>query len=156
VRTTVESRRRTADNHSPDVSTPTPGDPLDPAWKTLLSDWENDVQHRRFVALATTMQRLPDAAKRYREALADPSRQPRAQQGIDRVLGAAMATLTPPPREARPRLNVMLPLGAFAGVLLLTILASHATGFRALTSPIVIFGEALIVALIPWRRIGAA
>lgn len=50
----------------------------------------------------------------------------------------------------------MLPLGAFAGALLLTIIASRVTGFRALTSPVVIFGEALIVALIPWRRLSSS
>ncbi len=135
------------------MNTPTRGDPLDTSWQALLSDWENEVQHKRFVALAATLERLPDAAKRYRESLANPTLQPRAQQGIDRVLGAAMQALTPPPRESRPRLNVMLPLGAFAGALLLTIIASRLTGFRALTSPVVIFGEALIVALVPWRRI---
>lgn len=138
------------------MSTPTRGDPLDTSWQTLLSDWENELQHKRFVALAASLERLPDAAKRYRESLSDPQLQPRAQQGIDRVLGAAMQALTPPPREERPRLNVMLPLGAFAGALLLTIIASRVTGFRALTSPVVIFGEALIVALIPWRRLGAS
>jgi hypothetical protein len=138
------------------VSTPTQGDPLDTPWQTLLSDWESEAQHRRFVALAVTLGRLPDAAKRYRGALSDPSLQPRAQQGLDRVLGAAMQALTPPPREARPRSNVMLPLGVFAGALLLTMLASRATGFRALTSPLVIFGEAVIVALIPWRRISGS
>ncbi len=138
------------------MSTSTRGDPLDTSWQTLLSDWENEVQHKRFVALAASLERLPDAAKRYRESLSDPTLQPRAQQGIDRVLGAAMQALTPPPREERPRLNVMLPLGAFAGALLLTIIASRVTGFRALTSPVVIFGEALIVALIPWRRLSSS
>ncbi len=138
-----------------DVSQTPPVDPLEVPWQTLLSEWESDVQHRRFVALATTMQRLPEAAKRYRSALSDPTLQPRAQQGLDRVLGAAMQALTPPPREARPRLNVMLPLSAFAAVLFATIVIARVTEFRALTSPVVIFGEALIVALIPWRRLTA-
>ena len=138
------------------MSTETRDDPLDASWQALLSDWENEVQHKRFVALAASLERLPDAAKRYRESLTDPTLQPRAQQGIDRVLGAAMAALTPPPRESRPKLNVMLPLGAFAGALLVTIIAAKATGFHALTSPVVIFGEAVIVALIPWRKLGAS
>lgn len=130
-----------------------PVDPLEVPWQTLLSDWENDVQHRRFVALAATMQRLPDAARRYRAALSDPALQLRAQEGLERVLGAAMQALTPPPRESRSRLNVMLPLSAFAAALLATIFVARITEFRALTSPLVIFGEALIVALIPWRRL---
>ena len=47
-------------------------------------------------------------------------------------------------------------LGSIACALsqgLVTLVAAHITGMRALASPFVIVGEALIVALIPWRRL---
>lgn len=128
-------------------------DPLETAWQALLSEWERDEQHRAFVGLAATLERLPDAAKRYRAELAHSARAPRAKQGLDRVLGVAMSSLTPPTRAERPRVNLMLPMGAFAAALIVTVFLAQATGFRALTSPWVIFGEAVVVALVPWRRI---
>ncbi len=128
-------------------------DPLETAWQALLSEWERDDQHRAFVGLAAALERLPDAAKRYRAELAHSDRAPRAKQGLDRVLGVAMSALTPPTRPERPRINFMLPMGAFAATLIVTVFLAQATGFRSLTSPWVIFGEALVVALVPWRRV---
>lgn len=135
------------------VSRPDHDDPLDAAWAALLADWDSDERHRGFVGLAATLERLPDAAKRYRAESANPSRAGRAKQGLDRVLGVAMQSLTPVQRPERPRpVNVMIPLATMAAVILVTLVAAQATGFRALTSPVVILGEVVIVALVPWRR----
>jgi hypothetical protein len=128
-------------------------DPLEPAWQALLCEWEHDERHRAFVGLAATLERLPDAARRYRAELAHSARGPRAKQGLDLVLGVAMSSLTPLKRPERPPINLMLPMGAFAAALIMTVFLAQATGFRSLTSPWVIFGEALVMALIPWRRI---
>lgn len=131
-------------------------DPLETAWQALLTEWGRDDRHRAFVGLATTLERLPDAAKRYKAELSNSDRAPQAKQGLDRVLAVAMRALTPPARPERPRVNLMLPAGAFAAMLIATVFLAQTTGFRALTSPWVIFGEALVIALIPWRRVGGA
>lgn len=132
---------------------PDPTDPLEAAWSTLDTDWENDARHRAFVGIAAARERLPDAAKRYRSALADDARKARAQLGLDRILAVAMQALTPTIRERRPRpIGLKIPLTALGCATVLTLMAAQLTGFRALASPWVIFGEALIAALIPWRR----
>lgn len=134
------------------MSATEPNDPLDVAWTALLDQWESEEKHRSFVGLAAALERLPEAAKRYRALSADPARAARAKQGIDRVLGVAMASMTPATRE-RPRpINVMMPLSALAAALLATVVAARATEVRALTSPVVIVGEVIVVALLPWRR----
>ncbi len=133
---------------------PSPTDPLDAAWSSLLAEWESDERHRAFVALASTLERLPDAARRYRALTNDAHRGARARQGLDRVLGMAMQALTPPPRESRPKRNLLLPAGAFLALLIVTIAAAQATGVRALTSPWIIFAEAVLVAIAPWHRLG--
>lgn len=129
-------------------------DPLELAWVALLKDWESDARHRAFVGLASSLGRLPDAAKHYKQASNDPRLAARTKEGIDRVLGAAMATLAPTSRAPRPKpINVVIPLAVLAAVLMATVVAARATGFSALLSPVVIVGEVLIVALLPWRRI---
>ena len=136
------------------MSAPPPtDDPLDAAWAALLERWDQDEGHRAFVGLAASLERLPDAARRYRAQSSDPARAERAKQGVDRVLAAAMTAMKPPARE-RPRpVNVGLPLAAIAAAFLVTMLAAKATGLSALTSPVVFAGEVIVVMLIPWRRL---
>jgi hypothetical protein len=43
-------------------------------------------------------------------------------------------------------------VAVLAVALLATVALAHSTGFRALLSPVVILGEVVLVALIPWRR----
>ena len=128
-------------------------DPTESAWIELLADWDNDDRHKGFVGLARASARLPDAARRYRALLDDPTRGAGAKRGLDRVLGVAMQALTPQPRDVRPRtFNLGPPLAGFSMALVFTILTAQVTGIRAIASPLVIIAEALIVALIPWRR----
>lgn len=118
-----------------------------------MADWENEARHRAYVGLAASLERLPDAARRYRSAREDPRLSARANAGLDRVLGAAMASLSPAARAPRPKpVNVMIPLTVLAAALMATVVLARVTEFRTLTSPVVILGEVLIVALIPWRR----
>lgn len=131
---------------------PAPDDPLDAAWAALLERWDQEEKHKAFVGLAATLGQLPDAARRYRSLADDPQRAARAAQGVDRVLTAAMSALTPAPREPAARVHLGVPLAVLAAVLTATMLAARATGVAALTSPVVIVGEVLVVALLPWRR----
>ncbi len=129
-------------------------DPIDAAWVALGTDWERDERHRAFVQLASALDRLPEAARRYRESLAVPAHATRAQGGLDEVLRVAMAKLTPPPREERPVRGMwILPLGALAMVLALTVAAAQALRRPSLASAPVLGAEVLVVALLPWSRI---
>jgi hypothetical protein len=128
-------------------------DPLAVAWSTLLDRWDDDAGHKAFVALATSLQRLPEAARRYRALVDDPSRGARAKRGVDAVLAAAMATMTPRVRQPVRPIHVGVPLTALAMLFLVTMLAAKATGVTALTSPVVFVGEVLVVMLVPWRRV---
>jgi hypothetical protein len=134
------------------MSAPPPPDPLDVAWAALLEQWDSEAKHKSFVGLAATLQRLPDAARRYRALVDDPARAARAKQGIDRVLSVAMSTMTPVVREKPRSINVMIPLTALAAALLVTTIVARATELHALTSPVVIVGEVIVIALLPWRR----
>lgn len=134
------------------MSAPAPDDPLDAAWAALLDRWDQEERHKAFVGLAAALGRLPDAARRYRSVSGEPARSARAKEGVERILTAAMSAMTPMAREAPARVNVGVPLAALAAVLLMTMLAARATGVGALTSPVVIVGEVVVVALLPWRR----
>ncbi|MFO0602762.1 MAG: hypothetical protein U0324_06280 [Polyangiales bacterium] len=132
---------------------PPTDDPLDAAWVALMERWDRDEGHRAFVGLAASLERLPDAARRYRALSSDPARAERAKQGVDRVLAAAMSAMKPASRERPRSVNVGLPLGVLAAAFLATMLAAKATGVGALTSPVVFVGEVIVVMLIPWRRL---
>lgn len=83
-------------------------DPIDEAWARLEGSWDDADAHRRFIGLCATLERLPEAGRRYREVRdsdPDPDRRADAEKQIDRLLGFAMQSLetmrTEPPRRAR-------------------------------------------------------
>jgi len=134
-------------------------DPIETAWSTLAGDWESDDRHRAFVALASSLTRLPDAARRYRTSLADPALAVRAQQGIDAILRVAMLTLTPPKRSeheiTRNARRWLLPMVAAMTLVVLTLLVAMMSHQPQLASKWVLVAEVLVVVLIPWGRLTA-
>lgn len=134
-------------------------DPIETAWNTLIDDWESDDRHRAFVALASSLSRLPDAARYYRASLADPPRAVRAQQGIDAILRVAMLTLTPPRRSeheiTRNARRWLLPMVAAMTLVVLTLLAAQMSHQPRLASLWVLGAEVLVVVLIPWDRLSS-
>lgn len=69
-------------------------EPIDEAWAGVEAEWGNDEAHRRFVAVCVSLDRLPEAGKRYREVReTDPSRREEAAKQIDRLLGLATQQL---------------------------------------------------------------
>lgn len=94
-------------------------DPVESAWRELLAHWTEEAAHKKFIALAQSLDRLADAGKRYREARDAPeslatyrdlaNRSEIAKKGIDSILGAAMVrmatTRTPPPTKKHPKLT---------------------------------------------------
>lgn len=134
-------------------------DPIESAWTALLREWESAERHKAFVALAASLERLPDAARRYRESLTDAARAERAKQGIDAVLRVAYLALAPPPRRdndlARRVRAWALPASAAMALVVLTLLASQALHQPALASPWVLAAEVAGALLVPWRRLVA-
>jgi hypothetical protein len=84
-------------------------DALDAAWAEVEARWDDAAAHKKFLALADTLDRLADAGKRYRSVREhDPARAERASQQIDALFGLAMtrmAALRAPPPKARRRLD---------------------------------------------------
>lgn len=86
-------------------------DPLIVAFERLEREWDDEEAHKRFIGLAFSLERLPDAAGRYRVIRDHQSdRSEVASRQIDRIMALAMQSLelhrSPPPKE-RPRwLNV--------------------------------------------------
>ena len=134
-------------------------DPIETAWTALQAQWESAERHKAFVALAASLQRLPDAARRYRESLPDPARSERAKQGIDAVLRVAYLALVPPPRSehelTRKARAWLLPMVAAMTLVVLTLLASQMMRQPSFASPWVLGAEVLGMFLIPWQKLGA-
>jgi len=132
-------------------------DPIETAWSALLNDWESDDRHRAFVALAASLQRLPDAARHYRAGLDDAARGARSKAGIDAVLRVAYLALSPPPRgehEITRRAKAwLLPMSVAMALVVTTLLTSQALHRPALSSPWVLAAESLAALLIPWHRL---
>ena len=83
-----------------------PIDPLDAAWAEVEARWDDAAAHKKFLALADTLDRLADAGQRYRrERESDPLRAERAKQQIDQLVGLAMTRIAmdraPPPKTRR-------------------------------------------------------
>lgn len=131
-----------------------PADPIEAAWAELLPRWGEDDRHRAFVALAAALDRLPDAGQRYRALRDDPTRGEGAKKGLERVLAAAMARLSPGRREPPPpRGNLMLPVTALGVLWMATLVLSRALHRPELLRPLVFAAELALVLLIPWRRL---
>lgn len=83
--------------------------PLDAAWAELEAHWNDAGAHKKFLALADTLDQLPDAGRRYRLVReSDPARAERAKQQVDALLVLAMSRMKAeksPEPKARRRLD---------------------------------------------------
>ncbi|MEZ4390050.1 MAG: hypothetical protein R3A48_03050 [Polyangiales bacterium] len=130
-------------------------DPIEQAWIALQEKWDLDEQHRAFVALAAALDRLPDAAGRYRALRDDPERGAEASKGLQRVLGAALATLSPDRHTPMaPKTNYLLAAAALACLWIATPVVAKILQRPELAQPWVFAFELAVVLLIPWRRLG--
>lgn len=130
-------------------------DPIETAWESLRTQWSSDDAHRAFVALAAALDRLPDAASRYRSVRDDPELGEGAAAGLERVLGAAMAKLSTTRHEAPPvRSRHLLPVTALGCLWIGTLVVARILRRPDLLHPWVFALELAIVLLIPWRRLG--
>jgi hypothetical protein len=132
-------------------------DPIDAAWTALLDRWSELERHDAFVALAATLDRLPDAAARYRAVESDPARADAAARGKSRVLTVAMARIDALPRttpeRARRGGRWLAPVAVLAFLLVVSFLLAAVTRRQEFVSPAMIVTEVVLVALLPWRRI---
>jgi len=84
-------------------------DPLEVAWTEVEARWDDAAAHKKFLALADTLDRLADAGRRYRAARErDPARAERVQMQIDALLVLAMKRMSveqSAPPKARRRLD---------------------------------------------------
>jgi len=140
-----------ASDAAPDAAS----DPLDAAWQRLEARWDDDAAHKAFVGLAHSLERLPDAAHRYRAAMADPrdARAPKGREGLDRVLAVAMLQLEPvkrPPAVGRIAWVVPLCLGGL--MVMVAVTASRVLQLPRLASPPALLAIVALTLLIPWRR----
>ena len=84
-----------------DPSAPT--DALEAAWIRLRDQWDDEDAHRKYIALASSTGRLPDAGRRYRQArdkAATPAERAVAEAQLARIVATAMTVMegerTPP------------------------------------------------------------
>lgn len=127
---------------------------LDAEWALLQGQWSEPAAHKRFVHLASVLDKLPDAAKRYRALKDDPELGAGASKGLEMVLGAAMAKLSASaPAERAPAGLYLVPMLVLLMLMVLTLAASHALGRSTLKTPAVLLCEIALVALVPWRRV---
>jgi len=64
---------------------------IETAWGAVEADWESAEAHKKFLALADSLDRLAEAGKRYRAVKEkDPARSAAADKHIDQLLGLAM------------------------------------------------------------------
>ena len=96
-------------------------DPVEVAWKQVLASWSEDAAHKRFISLCSSLNRLADAGRHYREVRDAPdslstyrdlpNRSEIAKKRIDEILGVAMLTMTahktPPPEKKHPKLAMV-------------------------------------------------
>jgi len=72
------------------------GDPVAEAWEQVMAQWEEPQAHKRFISLCATLDRLPEAGKRYRRVrddAEDEERRAQAEMHIDELFGVAMSSL---------------------------------------------------------------
>lgn len=95
---------------------PLPSPSLAPAWEHVLRDWNDEVAHRKFLALCSATDRLAEAGRCYRTVRDnDPERAEMASRQIDELLSLAMQNLavlkTKPRRRTRKTLMFLFALG---------------------------------------------
>jgi hypothetical protein len=137
---------------------PPDDDPIETAWRALLeSKWDDEDAHRRFVGLAATLSRLPDAAARYRIMESDPERRDRAVEGKQLVLKNALALLGSMPRasidDARKRARWLVPLAALGVFVAADFALAAFTHNHSFVSIPAFMLEIAIVLLLPWKRL---
>ncbi len=88
---------------------PEPADPLEVAWSEVEARWDEPAVHKKFLALADTLDRLGDAGRRYRAVReSSPERAERARAQVEALLGIAMTRMKvekSEPPKARRRLD---------------------------------------------------
>jgi hypothetical protein len=69
-------------------------DAFESLWQRLEASWEDDSQHRKFIAFCASQGALPEAGRRYRRVRDEsPERRKQAERWIDAVLAAAVQNL---------------------------------------------------------------
>lgn len=152
ARLTAMARRSQHDGRRTTVE-PSP-DPLETAWSVLLTHWDETPRHRAFVELAQSLDRLPEAAKRYRDAKTDEALADGARKGLDQILAVAMASLTPAALAPRrpSRAVWLLPVVLSGLVVIATVMVAQVARLPKLASPVSLGLEIVIVFLLPWKR----
>jgi len=131
-----------------------PSDPLDAAWHSLDARWPDEPAHKAFVALARQLDRLPEAAQRYRAVLDhDPARAAEARRGLDQILAVAMLQLKPVSRAAPAgRVAWVVPLALGGLLVMVAVTASRVLDLPRLASPPALLCLLALSLLLPWRR----
>ncbi len=101
---------------------PTEGtdDGFEALWQRVLAAWDDDKVHSALVEYAVRMQRLPDAAGRYRALTTQPDKKARADKQLAAIVAAAtqmlLAMKTPP--RTKPPASITLSAVGICAVLL--------------------------------------
>lgn len=147
-------------------------DPLDAAWRELVSKWTDPAAHKAFVVLAAQLDALQHAARLYRAAKSDgednagavvidgyrvpgsvESRREIADKGLQLVLAQALARFDAMPRDRDSRGAVIMPIAALMMLFALSFAMANMTHNRALISLPSLAVQVLIVAIIPWQKL---
>lgn len=112
---------------------PSTQDSLDVLWAQVLEAWTDDKRHQAFLAYCVEADRLPEAARRYKQVAdevgaregyrADSSRGEDAQRRLGGIAILAMARLEQQRKPVGPS-RVLVVAKVFAAVFLLTALAA--------------------------------
>ncbi len=91
---------------------------LNEEFQKLLSEWDDDAAHKRFLLLAESLGKIGEAGRLYRSVQSDPAHGERAEKGIHQVLARAMASLRHEPVAATPS-QVVRNVGIAIGTVLI-------------------------------------
>lgn len=147
-------------------------DAFDEAWSTLVSRWDDPGAHKTFVFLANTLDRLPDAAARYKTMRTSGEERPAvgyrvpadlanraamAELGMKLITQQAFLKFAVIPREKRPRRGwILMPISAFGMLVALGFLTAQVTGRRWFVSVPMIVLYAAATVMFPWKRLREA
>ncbi len=150
----------------------TEAEAFDQEWSALVTRWGDPAAHKKFVFLANSLDRLADAASRYKAIKANAlgtetvnyrlpadvaERGSMAELGMTLITQQAIAKFVIAPRETRPRRGgFLIPLSAFAMIVSIGFLLSHATGRTWFISVPMILLYAFVTVIFPWKRIREA
>lgn len=78
-------------------------DPIEAAWREVDDAWEDEAAHKRFMVLATSLDRLQDAGLKYRQQReSNPERAEVAAERINELLSQAMVRLMSQATPSQP------------------------------------------------------